>query len=174
MPNATPLTHRLATRADLPRIVEIYNSTIASRMVTADLEPISVDSREQWFAEHTAQFRPLWVVELDTAGDQQIAGWLSFSSFYGRPAYKGTAEVSLYIDACFRRAGIGRYLLGEAMAHAPRIGVHTLLGFVFGHNLPSLALFERYGFARWAHLPRVALLDGIERDLVILGRRVAP
>lgn len=170
MPNPTPLTHRLATRADLARIVEIYNSTIASREVTADLEPISVESREPWFAEHSPQFRPLWVVEIDG----EVAGWLSFSSFYGRPAYDGTAEVSLYIDERFRRAGIGRYLLGEAMAQAPRIGVHTLLGFIFGHNLPSLALFERYGFARWAHLPRVALLDGVERDLVILGRRVAP
>lgn len=170
MPNPSPLTHRLATRADLARIVEIYNSTIASREVTADLEPISVESRESWFAEHSPQFRPLWVVEIDG----EVAGWLSFSSFYGRPAYDGTAEVSLYIDERFRRAGIGRYLLGEAMAQAPQIGVHTLLGFIFGHNLPSLALFERYGFARWAHLPRVALLDGVERDLVILGRRVAP
>ena len=170
MPNPTPLTHRLATRADLARIVDIYNSTIASREVTADLEPISVESREPWFAEHSPRFRPLWVVEIDG----EVAGWLSFSSFYGRPAYNGTAEVSLYIDERFRRAGIGRYLLGEAMAQAPQIGVHTLLGFIFGHNLPSLALFERYGFARWAHLPRVALLDGVERDLVILGRRVAP
>ena len=170
MPNPASLRHRLATRADLPRIVEIYNSTIASREVTADLEPISVESREPWFAEHSPQFRPLWVVEIDC----EIAGWLSFSSFYGRPAYNGTAEVSLYIDERFRRAGIGRYLLVEAMAHAPQIGVHTLLGFVFGHNLPSLALFERYGFARWAQLPRVASLDGVERDLIILGRRVAP
>ena len=168
MQHPPTLTHRLATRADLPRIVEIYNSTIASREVTADLEPISVESRERWFAEHTPQFRPLWIVEIDG----EVAGWLSFSSFYGRPAYNGTAEISIYIDERFRRAGIGRYLLREAMSQAPQIGVHTLLGFIFGHNLPSIALFERHGFARWAHLPRVALLDGIERDLIILGLRL--
>ena len=46
------------------------------------------------------------------------------------------------------------------------------MAFVFGHNAPSLRLFERAGFARWGHLPRVARLDGIERDLLILGRRV--
>ena len=51
--------------------------------------------------------------------------------------------------------------------------VATLLGFVFGHNAPSLALFERLGFERWALLPRVAELDGVERDLVIVGRRVS-
>jgi phosphinothricin acetyltransferase len=59
------------------------------------------------------------------------------------------------------------------MAFAPNVQVHTLLGFIFGHNAASLALFRKYGFDTWAHLPRVANLDGIERDLVILGKRVA-
>jgi phosphinothricin acetyltransferase len=43
---------------------------------------------------------------------------------------------------------------------------------VFGHNEASLALFESFGFRRWGDLARVAELDGIERDLVILGLRV--
>ncbi|MGH8809672.1 MAG: GNAT family N-acetyltransferase, partial [Noviherbaspirillum sp.] len=29
------------------------------------------------------------------------------------------------------------------------------------------------GFERWANMPRVATLDGIERDLIIVGKRVA-
>ncbi len=37
---------------------------------------------------------------------------------------------------------------------------------------PSLKLFEKLGFTRWGHLPRVAVLDGVERDLIIVGRRV--
>src|SRR5262249_15531593 len=97
---------------------------------------------------------------------------LSFSSFYGRPAYAATAEISIYVDAGHRRRGAGRALLAEAVARAPSFGVTTLLGFVFGHNAPSLALFEAHAFARWGDLPRVAVLDGVERDLVILGRRV--
>ncbi len=160
--------HRLATLADLPRIVEIYNSTVASRMVTADLEPVSVESRLHWFEEHCPDSRPLWVVERD--GD--VAAWLSFSSFYGRPAYDGTAEVSVYVDERARRHGLGAYLLRAAIAQAPGIGVRTLLGFIFAHNVPSLALFEKFGFERWGHLPRVAVLDDVERDLVIVGRRV--
>ena len=160
--------HRLAHRTDLPAIVAIYNSTVASRLVTADLTPVSVESRERWFEEHRPESRPLWVIERDGA----IAAWLSFSSFYGRPAYAATAEVSIYVGEGFRRCGLGAYLLQAATAHAPSIGVHTLLGFIFGHNLPSLALFEKFGFVRWGHLPRVAVLDGVERDLVIVGRRV--
>jgi len=163
-----PAMHRAATRDDLPQIVEIYNSTIPTRMVTADTEPVSVESRVSWFEGHTPTFRPLWVLE--TEG--RIAAWLSFSSFYGRPAYNKTAELSVYVHESFRRRGLGSYLLTQALAHAPALGVDTVLGFIFGHNEPSLSLFTRFGFSRWGELPGVAALDGVERDLVIVGRRI--
>lgn len=48
-----------------------------------------------------------------------------------------------------------------------------LPGFIFGHNTLSLALFERAGFQMWGFLPNVAVLDSIECDLVIVGKRLA-
>jgi L-amino acid N-acyltransferase YncA len=163
--------HRTARADDLPLIVDIYNSTIASREVTADTEPVSVQSRQTWFDDHTPERRPLWVIH--RSGDPEIVGWMSYSNFYGRPAYSGTAEVSIYVAEAWRGKGVGRYCLEQAIEFAPRIAVHTLLGFIFGHNAPSLALFRKYGFDTWAQLPRVANLDGVERDLIILGKRVA-
>lgn len=163
----TPL-FRDAVESDLPSIVAIYNSTIAGRRVTADLEPVSVESRLAWFRVHDAARRPLWVAE--AGGD--VVGWLSFSDFYGRPAYGSSVEVSIYLAEGARGRGLGRAFLEKAIAAGPAYGVKTLLGFIFGHNEPSLRLFERYGFDRWGTLPRVASLDGIERDLVIVGRRV--
>ena len=162
-----PFSRRLALREDLAAIVDIYNATIASHMVTADTQPVGVEERVPWFEAHVAETRPLWVTEVGG----RIAGWLSFSSFYGRPAYNRTVELSVYVHASFRRHGLGSCLLEDAIAHAPAIGVDTLLGFIFGHNAASLALFARHGFARWGELPRVATLDGVERDLVIVGRR---
>lgn len=162
-------SHRLARFDDLPAIVAIYNSTVPSRQVTADTELVTVESRHAWFAEHTPEKRPLWVAEQDG----EMLGWLSYSNFYGRPAYAGTAELSIYLDERARGKGLGRYFLTQAIEFAPSIGVHTLLGFIFGHNRPSLALFDAFGFERWANMPRVATLDGIERDLVIVGKRVA-
>ena len=41
--------NRMATEDDLKEIVDIYNSTIASREVTADTEPVTVEDRRQWF-----------------------------------------------------------------------------------------------------------------------------
>ncbi len=168
----TVLRHRIATLDDLPAIVAIYNSTVASREVTADTEPVSVESRLPWFHEHQPERRPLWVIEDAEAAAPAILGWISYSNFYGRPAYSGTAEVSIYIAEASRGKGIGRYCLEQAIAYAPVIKVHTLLGFIFGHNAPSLALFGKFGFSTWANLPGVANLDGVERDLIILGKRV--
>jgi L-amino acid N-acyltransferase YncA len=161
-------SHRIARLQDLPAIIEIYNSTIPSRMVTADTEPVSPDSRRAWFDEHAPERHPLWVVE--EAG--QLVGWLSYSPFRTRPAYAHTAEISIYLHEAARRRGLGSYLLMQAIDYAPQLDFHTLLGLIFSHNPASLTLFERFGFARWAEMPRVAEMDGIERDLIIVGKRV--
>lgn len=159
---------RDATRNDLPTIVAIYNATVPTRMVTADTAPVPVESKEIWFTEHSPEFRPLWVVE----HLHQVCGWLSFQSFYGRPAYQATAEVSIYLQADYRGHGLGQFMLNRAIAACPQLHIKTLLGFIFGHNAPSLGLFQRCGFESWGHLPRIAELDGVERDLVIVGKRV--
>ena len=159
---------RDAKMSDLTAIVAIYNASIPARMATADLEAVSVASRQSWFDQHSPRQRPLWVLERDG----QIAGWLSFQSFYGRPAYQTTAEVSVYVSLTHRRAGVGRELVREAIERAPSPGLRTLLGFIFEHNNPSLKLFESFGFQRWGNLPCVAELDGVERGLIIVGRRL--
>ena len=163
------LLYRDATVNDLPKIVEIYNTTIASRMVTADIEPVTVDSRIEWFNKHNGQ-RPLWIVINE---QNNIAGWVSFQSFYGRPAYDATVEISIYIDENERGKGLGKQILTRCIQASPACGIKTLLGFIFAHNEPSLKLFRHCGFEEWASLPDVATLDGVERSLKILGKRVA-
>ena len=162
------MTIRDATEADLPAIVAIYNSIIPGRMVTADLEPVTVASRLPWLQTHDPAKRPIWVAE----ENGEICAWLSFDTFFPRAAYDGTIMIALYVAEKHRRAGLGRLLLTRALAHAPKLGVHTVLGYIFAHNEPSLKLFAAFGFERWAHLPKIARLDSTERDLVILGKRV--
>ena len=164
------LIYRNAAQTDLSKIVEIYNSTIPLRTVTADTETVSVESRQKWFDEHSAGKRPLWVIE---NADSQMIGWVSFQSFYGRPAYDATVEVSIYLDAAQRGKGLGKEILQYCINEAPSFGVKTLLGFIFAHNQPSLQLFRHFGFEDWATLPNIAVLDGEERGLKILGKRIA-
>lgn len=158
---------REATLADLSAIVDIYNSTISDRMATADTEPIAVANRLDWL-QNRSENRPVWVAQ----NKENVIGWLSLNNFYGRPAYGGTAEVSLYVASAFRRQGVGSLLLSNAIATAPQLGIKILLGFIFAHNQPSLQLFIRYGFSHWGLLPQVAELDGKAKDLAILGRKI--
>jgi phosphinothricin acetyltransferase len=159
---------RYAQQSDLPQIVDTYNSTVASKLVTADLEKVSIESKQAWFDAHTANHRPLWVV----LSDNNYAGWMSFNSFYGRPAYDGTVEVSIYLEENFRGKGIGKICLEKAITIAPELQIDNLLGFIFGHNTTSLKLFYQFGFEKWAHLPGVANMAGVLRDLIVLGRKI--
>lgn len=160
---------RDAAAEDLAAIVEIYNTNVPTRLSVADTEPISVADREAWFREHEPSRRPLWVME---DGDR-IAGWLSLSDFYDRrPAYHATAEVGVYVHPDHRGEGLGRRLVGEAIRRSPELGIKTLTAGIFAHNTASVALFEGFGFERWARFPRVAELDGVERDLLVLGLKV--
>ena len=165
---------RVAVEADLSAIIQIYNAAIPSRLATADLEPISVESRRTWFRLHGDRY-PVWVI---TIGDrnfqsdqnEKIIGWLSLQMFYGRPAYHKTAEVSIYIDPMFQGKGIGKKLLSHAIAQCPKLNITKLVGFVFAHNAASRRLFERLGFTEWGFLPEIAELDGIDQSLVIFGK----
>jgi L-amino acid N-acyltransferase YncA len=159
---------RDATIEDLPAIIEIYNTSIPGRMATADVEPVTVASRREWFAAHSPERRPLWVLAID--GD--IKAWFSFRSFYGRDAYRHTAEVSVYVSPACHHKKLGTQLLAKAIDRTPSLDLKTLVAFIFAHNQPSLKLFEKHGFEQWGYLPKIAELNGIDRDLIILGRQV--
>lgn len=158
------LSIRHARIDDLSAIVDIYNSTISLRKTTADIEPVSVDSRRGWFARHHAR-RPIYVLE----EHQLILGWINFADFYGRPAYQLTAEISIYIREGRRRSGLGDKLLRHAINEALKLDIERLLAFIFAENEPSLRLFQKYGFVLWGKLPKVAKIQGHQHDLCILG-----
>jgi len=159
---------RDANEGDLDAVVAIYNAAIPGRLATADTEVVSVESRRAWFHDRDHRRHPIWVSERDG----QVVAWLSFGKFYGRPAYAATAELSVYVDPTAQRKGIATELVDAAVARAANLGLSTFLGFVFAHNERSITLCRKFGFEQWGLLPKVAVLDGIERDLLILGRRL--
>ena len=161
---------RVATEKDLPAIVAIYNTTVPTRQSTADTVEVTVASRMEWFRQHIPGKRPLLVHE----HDGRIVAWVSFQSFYGRPAYDHTAEISIYIAPEHRGQGLGRRLLAETLGMTQELQIKTVVGFVFSHNEPSVKMLKAFGFAEWGRLPNVAQMDGNEYSLSILGKRVNP
>ncbi len=160
---------RSATVDDLPAIVAIYNSTIPSRLATADTAEVTVESRMEWFRQHDPARHPLLVHE----DGGKVVAWVSFQAFYGRPAYDHTAEISIYVAPESRGQGLGKRLLLEALGMTSRLGIKTVLAFVFSHNEPSVRLFKSAGFEEWGRLPGVAEMDGREYSLTILGKQVS-
>jgi len=163
------MTVRDAIEADLPSIVAIYNAAIPGRAATADLEPVTVESRREWFAKHDPKRRPLWVGEIDG----EVVAWIGLSSFYGgRPAYDATAEVSMYVAPAHQNRRLGRELMEQMISACPRLGVTTLLGMFFDHNEASRRLCAALGFEQCGHLQRIANLDGAVHGLVIAAIRI--
>src|SRR5256885_47547 len=159
---------RDAVESELPAIIRIYNAAIAARMATAQLEPVTLEERRDWLKEHSPDRHPFWVAEID----RQVAGWLTLKAFLPRCAYRGTAEVSVYVAETFRRRGVARALLNRAIDLAPSLQISAIVGLIFAHNHSSLRLFEQLGFERWGLLPRITRLDEHKRDLTIVGRHV--
>ncbi|WP_319584964.1 GNAT family N-acetyltransferase [uncultured Pseudodesulfovibrio sp.] len=159
-----------ATDKDLPKIVEIYNSTVPTRLATADIEPVSVESKRAWFNNHIPGKRPIMVERIEG----EVAAWVSFESFYGRPAYDRTAEISIYIAPEYRRQGLGKRLLKEALDMTPELGIRSVVAYIFSHNEGSIRLFRSFGFETWGDLPGIAEMDGKRYGLSILGKHVNP
>ena len=159
---------RLASPADLPRLVEIYNQAIASHTATADTKPFTVETRRGWFYAHVPDVYPIYICE----ADRQVVGYLSLSPYRDRPALVRTAEVSYYVDYAWHGQGVGSALMQYALTDCPRIGKRVLLAIVLEWNLGSLKLLEKFGFEKWGYLPEVADFDGWLCGQFYYGKRL--
>ena len=159
---------RDANEDDLQDIVEIYNVAMKKRSAGSAVEPVTIDERRPWLAEHSPEHYPLWVWEIE----KRVAGWLSFQPFMPRSGYRGTAEISVYVHSDFHRHGVARRLLKAALERSDDLQLTCLIGLILGNNRASLKLFERLGFERWGLLPRITHLAGKKRDIVIVGKNL--
>lgn len=167
MKNIDNITIRHATQADLPAIVAIYNQSVVTRQATADLTPVTVEQQQAWFDKHSLEKnRPMLVA----VTNEKIVGWATLSNLYERPAYRISAEISVYIDETAKGQGIGKKLVEKQLELAPSCGVQQAVVKIFAHNQPSLNLFKKLGFEQWGVLKQVCDMDGFIADVVILGK----
>jgi L-amino acid N-acyltransferase YncA len=160
---------RLAVEDDVAAITEIYNQAIAMKSATADIAPVSADSRRRWLAEHPADKHPVFVADKQGV----LMGYSSLSPYRrGRMALRHTAEISYYVHEDFRGMGVGTGLIEHAINECPRLGLKTLFAILLDINADSVRILEKFGFQKWGHLPDVADFDGVECGHLYFGRRV--
>ncbi|RQO32101.1 N-acetyltransferase [Taibaiella sp. KBW10] len=163
------ITFQEAQKDNLAFINDTYNESIPAGLATADTQNLPMEEREIWFAQHQKSNRPVWILKNEEA---QSVGWLSLSNFYGRPAYRNTVEISLYISNKHQGKGYGKMALATLIELAPGLAIQNLMGFIFAHNEASIRLFQHFGFETWGLFPEIAHMPQGNRSLMILGKKL--
>ena len=122
---------------------------------------------ECWDAAHSA------VCRLVAENADGVLGFAALSPVSARRVYAGVAEVSVYVSAQARGAGVGGALLRELVRASETAGFWTLQAGIFPENLASLRLHQKCGFGVLGVRQRVGCLAGRWRDVVLLERRSA-
>jgi phosphinothricin acetyltransferase len=148
---------------DWPDVAAIFAEGIATRSATFETQPPDYASFD---ASHHAGHR-LVAVE-----DGRVVGWVTLAPTSSRACYAGVAESSVYVAASARGRGVGRALMQALVADAAAAGVWTIHAGMFPENAASVALHEGLGFRLVGRFERVAELDGVWRDTVLLELRL--
>ena len=159
---------RRAAIEDLPEIIKIYKEAVKDGISTADSKIVTVEDKLEWFQAHD-EFHPILVKEYHG----RIIAWISIQPFYANlMAYRHSARINIYIDKNFQGKKLGQQFLGEAIEQAKQYEIKTFLALIFAENAPSLKLFKKLGFKEWGNLNRIANIEGMDKDLLILGLRI--
>jgi RimJ/RimL family protein N-acetyltransferase len=100
--------------------------------------------------------------------DGHVVGRLSLARD-PHPASRHVADLGLMVDAGYRRRGIGRILLEEAVEWARDSGIRKLELHVFPWNEPALRLYESFGFRREGYRERHYARDGELLDAILMA-----
>ncbi|UCG60241.1 MAG: N-acetyltransferase [Phycisphaerales bacterium] len=145
-----------------PEVAAIYREGIETGHATFETE---VPPWEQWDNNHRRDCR------LVAGSGDTIAGWAALSPVSGRCAYRGVAEVSLYVKESVRGVGVGKALLEALIEESERIGIWTLQGGTFPENKASIALQKSCGFREVGYRERIGQVNGVWRDVILMERR---
>lgn len=150
--------------SDWERVREIYLEGLATGDATFETKaPTQVD----WDNGHLPSCR---MAAVEMPGNL-LVGWAALSPVSVREAYKGVAEVSVYVAASARGKGVGRALLQRLIEEGNRNQIWTLQASIFPENVASIMLHKSLGFRIVGHRERIAKLNGVWRDTVVLERR---
>jgi phosphinothricin acetyltransferase len=129
---------------DVAAITDIYRHHVLNGTGTFEIDPPSESDMAHRRADVLAKGLPYLVVE-----DQgRVVGFAYCNWFKPRPAYRFSAEDSIYMAPDHHRQGMGRALLGELCAQAERAGVRKLLAVIGdSSNVGSIGVHKALGFS---------------------------
>ncbi|MBI2751497.1 MAG: N-acetyltransferase [Burkholderiales bacterium] len=134
---------RPSTDADIAAITAIYAHHVLHGTGTFETTPPTVEDMTGRRADVLSKGLPYLVVE-DASG---VLGFAYCNWFKPRPAYRYSAEDSIYLAPSAHGKGLGRLLLEELMAQAERAGVRKLIAVIGDSaNQGSVGVHKVCGF----------------------------
>jgi L-amino acid N-acyltransferase YncA len=134
---------RPSTIADVSTITAIYAHHVLTGTGTFEITPPTEQDMAARRADVLSKNLPYLVVEDDTG----VIGFAYCNWFKPRPAYRFSAEDSIYLAPAAHGKGLGRLLLQELMAQAERVGVRKLIAVIGDSaNQGSVGVHRSCGF----------------------------
>lgn len=153
---------RALQSGDWAAVRRIYGEGIATGIATFETTvPSRASLDAKWLPEHR------WVAEIDG----EVVGWTAASPVSTRDCYAGVAETSVYVADGYRGRGVGKALLHKQVTAADAAGLWTLQTSIFTENRTSIALHHAAGYRTVGIRERIAQLDGVWHDTVLIERR---
>ena len=168
---------RPSSEADLAAITAIYRHHVLHGTGTFEVDPPSESDMSGRRADVLSKGLPYLVLE--QAG--QVLCFAYCNWFKPRPAYRFSAEDSIYLAPEAKGQGWGRALLAELSAQAERAGVRKLIAVIGDSaNAGSIGVHRSLGFTQVGVLSACGWKFGRWLDIVLMektlgeGDRSAP
>lgn len=161
------LSIRASREDDLAAITAIYAHHVLHGTGTFETEPPTEADMRARRADVLGRGLPYLVAEQDG----QVAGFAYCNWFKPRPAYRFSAEDSVYVADAARGLGLGRQLL-DALGHAAEAaGVRKLLAVIGDSaNAGSIGVHRAAGFTHIGVMRSVGWKFGAWRDVVLMEK----
>lgn len=132
---------RVATAGDAAAVATIYKPYVLHTAISFEETPPSVDEMASRIVL-TLRTHPFLVFEQDG----RVVGFAYAGPHSARPAYRWSANVSVYVDGATHRRGVGRTLYSALINELRRQGMHSLFAGIALPNDKSVGLHEAIGF----------------------------
>jgi phosphinothricin acetyltransferase len=142
---------RAATADDAAAVARIYNHYIRETIVTFEEVEVSPSEIARRMQDVASASLPWLVAERDA----EVVGYAYAGRWHSRSAYRFSVETAVYLDAGHTRAGIGSLLYDRLFPMLGARGIHAVMAGIALPNPSSIALHEKFGFVKVAHLIEV-------------------
>lgn len=154
---------RPVQEADIESLHAIYDSYIRNSTATFQITPITHAEMRTLLHPGDAFYRSYVICD---GPDDAPAGYVLFSQFRPREAFRPAAEVTVYLRPEAAGKGFGTAALQMIEAEAAKAGIHTLISLITGENTASIRLFEKAGYIRCACYREIGEKFGRKLDLL--------